>query len=140
MSAISAAADAQVEYLGGNVDRIVSDLAPGSDVSPTGAGTAIYTGGAATKASMRAAESAAYDKVDGLAPPQSPVDVSGTLAKLDELATPTLGAENTTGALVPPRITAMRDNLKADIAANGGSTTVPYSAATALKDEARQLH
>ena len=130
---IRAAADAQVENLGGNVDRIVDNLAPGADVSPTGAGTAINTGGAATKGSMRAAEKVAYDKVDTLVPPQSPVDVSGTLAKLDELATPTPGAENTTGALVSPKITAMRDNLKADIAANGGSTTVPYSAATALK-------
>jgi hypothetical protein len=130
---IHAAADAQVEDLGNNVDRIVSNLAPGADVSPTGAGTAINAGGAATKASMRAAEQAAYDKVDALVPPQAPVDVSGTLAKLNELATPTPGAENTTAALVSPKITAMRDNLQADIAANGGSTTVPYSAATALK-------
>jgi hypothetical protein len=68
-----------------------------------------------------------------LVPANSPVDVSGTLSKLDELATPPPGASNTAGALISPKIAAMRDNLKADIAANGGSPTLPYEAATKLR-------
>jgi hypothetical protein len=43
------------------------------------------------------------------------------------------GASNTPGALISPKITATRDNLKADIAANGGSPTIPYEAATKLR-------
>jgi hypothetical protein len=131
---ITHVADSQTENLGGHIDNVVKNLANGGDVSPTGAGTAINAGAATAKTNMRAAEKAAYDKVDSLVPPQSPVDVSGTLAKLDALATPTPGAEATTGALISPKIAAMRDNLTADIAKNGG-TSVPYSAATDLKTQ-----
>lgn len=131
---ITHVADAQTENLGGHIDNVVKNLANGGDVSPTGAGAAINAGAATAKTNMRAAEKAAYDKVDTLVPPQSPVDVSGTLAKLDALATPTPGAEATTGALISPKITAMRDNLKADISKNGGAA-VPYSAATDLRTQ-----
>ena len=131
---INRVADNQTENLGGHIDNVVKNLASGGDVSPTGAGSAINAGAAAAKTNMRAAEKAAYDKVDQLVPPQSPVDVSDTLAKLDTLATPTPGAEATTGALISPKIKAMRDNLQADIAKNGG-TTVPYSAATDLRTQ-----
>jgi hypothetical protein len=131
---INHVADIQNENLGGHIDNVVKNLAQGGDVSPTGAGTAINAGAATAKTNMRAAERAAYDNVDQLVPPQSPVDVSGTLAKLDTLATPTPGAEATTGALISPKIKAMRENLQADIAKNGG-TTVPYSAATDLRTQ-----
>jgi hypothetical protein len=130
---LRATADTQTESLGDNVSRVVDNLAPGADVSPTGAGEAINAGGTAAKANMKAAEKSAYDKVDTLVPANSPVDVSGTLSKLDELATPPPGASNTAGALISPKIAAMRDNLKADIAANGGSPTLPYEAATKLR-------
>jgi hypothetical protein len=131
---ITHVADSQTENLGGHIDNVVKNLAQGGDVSPTGAGNAINAGAATAKTNMRAAEKAAYDKVDSLVPPQSPVDVSGTLAKLDTLATPTPGAEATTGALISPKIKAMQGNLQADIATNGG-TTVPYSAATDLRTQ-----
>jgi hypothetical protein len=123
----------QAASLGNTVDKIVDNLAPGADVSPTSAGTAINSGVATAKQNMRAAEKAAYDKVDSLVPETTPVDVSGTLAKVDSLATPTPGAANTTGALISPKITQLRDNLKADIAANGGSSALPYGATTDLR-------
>lgn len=129
---INHVADAQTENLGGHIDNVVKNLANGGEVSPTAAGAAINAGAATTKANMRAAEKAAYDKVDQLVPPQSPVSVSGTLAKLDTLSTPTAGAEATTSALISPKIKAMRENLQADIEKNGG-TSVPYSAATDLR-------
>jgi hypothetical protein len=131
---INHVADNQTENLGGHIDNVVKNLAQGGDVSPTGAGNAINAGAATAKTNMRAAEKAAYDRVDTLVPPQSPVDVSGTLAKLDTLATPTPGAEATTGALISPKIKTMRENLQADSAKNGG-TTVPYSAATDLRTQ-----
>ena len=131
---IKATAEKQTTALGNHVDDIVDNLSQGTAPTPTAAGSAINTGAAAAKTNMRAAEKVAYDKVDTLVPPQSPVDVSGTLAKLDTLATPTPGAEATTGALISPKIKAMRDNLQADIATNGG-TSVPYSAATDLRTQ-----
>lgn len=130
---IKQTADAQTANLGGSVDRIIENLSQGADVSPTTAGAAINAGVNAAKQSMRTAEKAAYDKVDTLVPPQSPIDVSGTIAKLDSLASPTSGAAQTTAALVSPKIAAMRDNLNADIAANGGNPQIPYEAASALK-------
>jgi hypothetical protein len=95
------------------------------------AGEAINTGVAGAKQSMRQAEKAAYDTRDALVPADHPVDVSDTQATLDKFATPTPGAQNTTGALLSPKITALRDNLAADAQANGG--TLPYSAT-------RQVH
>jgi hypothetical protein len=130
---LSEAATTQTQNIGNHVENIVENLAQGGEVSPTAAGQAINAGGNATKATMRQAEKAAYDKVDTLVPPDAPVDVSGTLAKLDSLVTPTPGAANTTAALTPSKLTTLRDNLRADIEANGGSTQLPYSAATQLR-------
>jgi hypothetical protein len=123
---IKATAEAQAEGIGSHVDRIVDNLSQGAAVSPTTAGEAINAGVAATKQSMKQAEQAAYEKVDALVPAEHPVDVRGTLAKLDALASPAAGAEATTGALVSPKLTALRDNLAADAAKNGGA--LPYSA------------
>jgi hypothetical protein len=131
---IKATAEQQTQHLGNTVDNIVDNLAPnGADVSPTGAGAAINAGAATTKANMRAAEKGAYNAVDQHVPADHPVDMSGTLSKLDELATPNPDAANTTGALLSPKVAAIRDNLKADIAANGGSPVLPYKATTDLR-------
>jgi hypothetical protein len=129
---IHATAETQTKAIGTDVQNIVDNLNPGgATLTPTGAGEAINTGVAATKQSMRQAEQAAYGKVDALVPASSPVDVSGTLGKLDRLATPTPGAAATTGALVSPTITTLRDNLASDTAANGG--ILPYSAARQVR-------
>ena len=122
---------AQTHALQSHVNDIVDNLSGGTTPSPTTAGEAINTGVAAAKQSMRQAERAAYDARDALVPTDHPTDVSGTQAVLDRLATPTSGAENTTGALVSPKIAALRDNLASDTQANGGA--LPYSAA-------RQVH
>lgn len=127
---IAAAADSQTQGIANRVNDIVDNLNQGgATLTPTGAGTAINTGVAATKASMKAVEGAAYDKVDQLVPPVTPINVSNTQAKLTELATPTPGAEATTGALIPKDISDMQANMKTD-AANG---TMPYSALVALR-------
>jgi hypothetical protein len=151
---ITRVADAQTENLGGHIDNVVKNLSQGGDVSPTGAGDAINAGAATAKQNMRAAEKAAYDKVDQLVPPQTPIDMSGTLAQLEKLATPTAGATATSDSLISSKIANMRDNLRrhlqasqqaqaaakdTNIGALGGTPpplppgTVPYSAATALR-------
>jgi hypothetical protein len=128
--AIEDAAQAQTQGLSSHVSDIVDKLnQSGTDLTPTGAGATINTGVAAAKQSMKGAEKAAYDNVDKLVPPATPINVSGTLAKLDTLATPTPGAENTTAALIPKTISDLRDNMQAD-AANG---TMPYSALAATR-------
>lgn len=128
---IHAAADQQAEALGEHVDSIVKNLSRGAEVSPTAAGEAANAGAAATRAAMKQAENTAYGEVDKLVPAQTPINVQGTLAKLDALAAPTPGAEATTAALVPPKIAALRENLAADAAKNNG--TLPYSAVRALR-------
>jgi hypothetical protein len=128
--AIENAAQAQTQGLSSHVSDIVDKLNQGgAELSPTGAGSAINTGVAAAKQSMKGAEQAAYSNVDQLVPPATPINVSGTLAKLDTLATPTPGAENTTAALIPKTISDLQTNMQAD-AANG---TMPYSALAATR-------
>ena len=129
--AIKATAEQQADALGNRVSGIVDNLAPGGDVSPAGAGTAINKGATQTAANMRSAEQAAYDKVDSLVPPQTPVSVKNATAVLDKLAAPTPGAEATTGALVSSKIAQMRDNLAADAEKNGGQ--IPYDAVKQLR-------
>jgi hypothetical protein len=125
-------ADDQTKNLGSHVDSIVDNLSQGNEVSPTAAGQAINAGVNSTKQSMRALEQQAYGKVDELVPPQSPIDVSGTMAKLNSLTAATPGALKTTASLVPKKILDMRDNLQSDIETNG-SPHLPYEAASALK-------
>jgi hypothetical protein len=127
-----AVADQQTESLGNSVDHIVDSLSQGADTSPTAAGEAINKGVAATRQSMKTAEKAAYDNVDQYVPPATGIDISGTLSKLEGMATPTAGAEATTADMIPARIQQLRNNLAADVAANGGSA-LPYSAVRALK-------
>jgi hypothetical protein len=124
-------AGAQAENIGAHVDHIVDNLSQGADVTPTAAGEAITKGVGAAKQSMKQAEKAAYDKVDALVPADHPVDISATLGKLDALTTPTAGAEATTGALVSPKIAALRENLTSDVAKSGG--TLPYAATRQLR-------
>jgi hypothetical protein len=125
-------ADEQTRNLGSHVDSIVDNLSGGNDVSPVSAGNAINTGVNSTKQSMREAERQAYSKVDDVVPPESPIDVSGTIGKLNRLTAPTPGAMKTTASLVPTKIAKMRDDLQADIDSNG-SPHLPYSAVSALK-------
>lgn len=129
--AIKAAAENQSDILKGRIGGIVDNLAGGGDVSPTGAGEAINAGAKTAVANMRAAESAAYDKVDSLVPPATPISVQNTLSKLDELAAPTPGAEATSQGLIPSKIAQMRENLAADAARNGGQ--LPYDAVKQLR-------
>lgn len=127
----------QAESLGSNVQSIVDNLAPGTDVSPTEAGSAINMGGAAAKDNMAKAESAAFAQRDALVPHDTPTPLTNTMSALDKLASPTPGAEATTAALIPQKIKTMRDNLTADTAAAGATgphdAQLPYLAVRQLR-------
>ncbi len=120
----------QDEHVGNTVRQIADNLAGGRDATPTTAGEAINAGAKTAKSNMRAAESAAYDRVATLVSPDTAVNVAGTLDRLNTLATPTPGAEASTGALIPKEISALRDNVASDAGATG---TMPYSAVRALR-------
>lgn len=56
---------------------------------------------------------------------------SNTVKALDELTTPTAGAEKTTGALVNPKLAEIKQNLAADLQSNNGQ--IPFEALRALR-------
>lgn len=129
-AALNKLLESQDEHAGNTVRQIADNLAGHEEATPTTAGEAIKAGAKVAKQSARAAEEAAYDRVAALIHPATPVDVSSTIGKLNELATPTPGAETTTAALIPKEISALRDNLTADAGTTG---TIPYKAARALR-------
>lgn len=141
-SPIEKNAESQSHAIGSYVDHIVENLSGPSTPSPMSAGDAITKGIGTNQApgtafgNMRKAERAAYDKVDQMVPPDHPVDVSSTLAKLASLTKPTPGAQKTTGSLIPSQISEMYENMLDDVTANGAAATpnLPYKAATALKE------
>lgn len=58
---------------------------------------------------------------------------SNTVKALDDLTTPTAGAEKTTGALVNPKLAEIKQNLAADLQANNGQ--IPFEALRALRSK-----
>jgi hypothetical protein len=58
---------------------------------------------------------------------------TNTVQALDDLTRPTQGAEQTTAALVNPKIAGMKDNLLADLTANNGQ--MPFEALRALRSK-----
>lgn len=58
---------------------------------------------------------------------------SNTVKALDELTTPVVGAEKTTGSLVNPKLAEIKENLSADLKANNGQ--IPFEALRALRSK-----
>lgn len=121
-------AENQTAQLESSVNGIVENLNPkGAALTPTGAGEAINKGVAATKQSMRDAETAAYSKVDQLVPGTAPMDVSASAQKAAELAAPTSN-EALNAATVSPKINAVNEALAAY-----PDSTMPYADLTRLR-------
>ncbi len=100
------------------------------------AGRAIETGikGAGgfldrTKATWNRLDQAVASKI----PPGSTFVPSSTVQALDDLTRPVTGAEQTTSALVNPKLADMKTNLAADLQANNGQ--VPFEALRALRSK-----
>jgi hypothetical protein len=128
----AALAARQAAGLQGTVDDITSNLAGGTPITPTTAGSAVQAGIESNVKQLKANAAAAYDHVDSLVPPETPVPVTNTLQALQRIVTPTPGAEASTAGLVPPKLKTMYDNLQTDLQQNGGNV-VPYGALKALK-------
>lgn len=79
-----------------------------------------------TKATWTQLDDAMAQKVGG-----ATVAPQNTVAALDDLTKPAVGAEKTTGDLVNPKLAAMKANIAADMAANGGQ--MPFQALRALR-------
>ena len=136
-------AEQQGTQLGSRVNDIVDNLSAGNTASPMGAGAGISSGVGNSRTpgtafgNMRAAEKAAYNKVDTLVPPQSPVDISNFKSTLASHAAPIPGAAQIT-SLTSPKIATLNEQVDAAIKANGGNTVLPYEAASALKTKLDQ--
>lgn len=71
------------------------------------------------------------DEVAAKIPKGSAFEPTNTVKALDELTTPTQGAEKTTAALVNPKLAEIKNNLAADLSANNGQ--IPFDALRSLR-------
>ncbi|HEY1092350.1 MAG TPA: hypothetical protein VGE47_14750, partial [Burkholderiaceae bacterium] len=123
------ASNAQAEQIAKGLDRIANNLS--RSPSAEKAGRAIEQGTETFSRNVGAVRRALYWQVDKQIPQGTKVQLPSTWQTLVKLTTPTKGAEESTGALINPAITAMRENLSADLARGGGS--MPYEALKALR-------
>ena len=112
----------QTGHIGNRVQSIVDHLSGGNEVSPTAAGNAITQGVGNTRTpgtafgNMRAAEKAAYQKVDDLIPADAMFDASNTMQTAHGIGTQT-------GVVpVPAQAKSIRQNLIAKTEANSRPT------------------
>jgi hypothetical protein len=127
------AAEQQAKALRGGVDATVDQMAPGG-ASPERAGRAItqgVTGPGGFRDQFNTKAETLYGAVDQYIPPDSPVDVSNTLATLDRVAKPNPLAPKTTAALINPKVASIRGALQEDLGPNG--TALPYSTLSDLR-------
>ena len=134
--------EGQQDALGAKVDEIADRLSPA--MSAERAGDIIskgLTGEGGFVDRFQAAQKIAYGKLDALIPPQMRVTPQNTLDMLDSLAAPKAGAVATTGGMANTKLRDLRDNIMADIQANGRPSVagapavagIPYEALAAIR-------
>lgn len=69
--------------------------------------------------------------------PSSAFQPANTVKALDDLTTPTAGAEKTTAALVNPTIAKIKENIAADLQANNGA--MPFEALRKLRSNVGEM-
>lgn len=124
-------AERQADDIGAGLQRLANNTS--RNASAERAGRAVERGIETFRGNSRAQQRALYWQADQLIPDQTPVNIQNAWRQIVDLTTPQLGATATTGAMIPPRIAQLRDNLAADVAANGG--TLPYSALRAIRTQ-----
>jgi hypothetical protein len=87
------------------------------------AGRAIERGVDTFNKNVGATRRALYWQADQFIPDTTPTPMQNTLREAVALTTPDPQAAATTGGLIQPGIAALRQNLEADLAANGGQLT-----------------
>ena len=133
------AAGTQAGDIGQGVSDLVDSLSP--DASFEGAGRAIEQGvkgpgGALEKFTERSRS--LYDELDNHISPDQSVSVKNTLGTLNRLAKPIAGAEQTSGMLVNPKVTAIREALQSDVG-DSESQQLPYAALKGVRSQVGEM-
>jgi hypothetical protein len=140
---IAAKAESQQASMA-NRARVVADSLS-TRASPEQAGRGIREGVVGPDGFMsqfRKKAAGLYDKVDAFVPPDTRIPVSRTKATLDQLASPTPGAEATSTVLSSGKIADIRTALDADLQASlaaAGRGELPYQAMKQLRTRLGEL-
>lgn len=118
------ASERQSAEIGAGLDRLANNLS--RNPSAENAGRAIEEGAKTFGRNVSAVRKALYWQVDKLIPRNASVQLPKTWRTIVQLTTPTKGAENTTGDLISPVMTQLRESLAKDVANGGGK--IPYDA------------
>lgn len=118
------ASERQSAEIGAGLDRLANSLS--RNPSAENAGRAIEEGAKTFGRNVSAVRKALYWQVDKLIPRNASVQLPNTWRTIVQLTTPTKGAENTTGDLISPVMTQLRESLAKDVANGGGK--IPYDA------------
>lgn len=121
------------EALGSSLDEVISGITPNTD--PAIAGREVKDamkgpGGLFERA--RATQEALYKKFEAVTPRDTPIGTTNIRRVLDEVATPTPSAPNTTETLINPKLAQLREAVLQDL---GTSTTLPYEAVAGLREK-----
>ncbi|KOQ78883.1 hypothetical protein ABW45_04775 [Stenotrophomonas maltophilia] len=124
-------AENQADRIGAGLNAKASNLSP--NPGSENAGLAIERGMDAFKGDTTAVKRALYWAVDQQIPGSSPTPMANTQRMLQRLTTPNPSAKATTGDLIQPSMIRLRDNLEADLQANGGN--LPYEALKRIRTD-----
>lgn len=113
----------------------LQNMAGGISRNPSAerAGRSIERGVDTFNNNVGATRRALYWQADQYIPDNTPTPMRNTVRTATDLTTPDPLAPETTGNLIQPGIAALRENLEADLAANGGNLT--YSALRRIRSE-----
>jgi hypothetical protein len=124
-------AERQTEDIGDGLQRLANNISP--NASAERAGRAIDRGVDTFNNNVGATRRALYWQADQYIPDTTQTPMQNTLRTAVALTTPDPQAAATTGGLIQPGIAALRQNLEADLAANGGQLT--YGALRRIRTE-----
>lgn len=134
---------AQQAGMGARVGAVADSLS--TKASPEQAGRAIergITGPGGFMQSFRQVSNQLYAAVDNFIPGNTPISVTRTKATLDQLASPTPGAVQTSRALMSGKVSELRGALDADLQASiaaAGRGQLPYEAVKGLRTRLGEL-
>lgn len=117
-------AERQADDIGSGLRQLADDFTP--NASAERAGRAVERGVETFGRNVGAQKRALYWQADRYIPEDTPVSLGNTMQAVARLTTPMQGASATTGALVNPRLAALRQTLVDDLAAGNGQ--IPYAA------------
>jgi len=124
-------AERQARSIGEGLQSAANNLS--RNASAERAGRAIERGVELFGKNANATKRALYWDADRHIPGATQVPLANTWQKVAQLTTPSPGATATTGALINPRISQLRETLAQDIAAGGGQ--IPYEAVKRIRTD-----